>query len=135
MIPRREHAVRAFTDVFYNCVSTGHSAIIGRTQIKNRAHKLKLADRPGGCWPPVAKHKARETATNQLIMSDRQSDGNSSSAESDDSGRDPFDLPTEDINFMDGSPPSADEFDPSPSQYRAEKLRRYALHEMEEDEA
>ena len=68
-------------------------------------------------------------------MADRQSDGNSSSAESDDSGRDPFDVPTEDINFIEGSLPSADELDPSPSQYRAEKLRRDAAHEMDEDEA
>ena len=67
-------------------------------------------------------------------MSDRQSDGNSSSAESDDSRRDPFDEPTEDINYVDGSPRSADEIDPSPSQYRAEKLRRDAAHEFEEEQ-
>ena len=68
-------------------------------------------------------------------MSDRQSDGNSSSSESDDSGRDPFDDPTEDINYVDASPRSADELDPSPSQYRAEKLRHDAADEFEEEEA
>jgi len=61
MIPRREHAVRAFTDAFYNCVSTGH-------QIKNMGHKLKLADWPGGCGPPVAEHKARATAIRPRTM-------------------------------------------------------------------
>ena len=68
-------------------------------------------------------------------MSDGQSDENSSSSESNDSRRDPFDEPTEDINYDEGSPRSADEIDPSPSQYRAEKLRRDAVHEMEEEEA
>ena len=67
-------------------------------------------------------------------MSDRQSDGNSSSSDSDDSRRDPFDEPTEDINYDEGSPRSADENDPSPSQYRAEKLRHDAAHEYEEEE-
>ena len=36
-------------------------------------------------------------------MSDGQSDGNSSSSDSDDSRRDPFDEPTEDINQEDTS--------------------------------
>ena len=67
-------------------------------------------------------------------MSDGQSDGNSSSSESNDSRRDPFDEPTEDINYDEGSPRSADEIDPSPSQYRAEKLRHDAAHEYEEEE-
>ena len=67
-------------------------------------------------------------------MSDRQSDGNLSSPESVDSGRDPFDEPTEDINYVDASPRSADEVDPSPSQYRAEKLRHDAAHEFEEEQ-
>ena len=67
-------------------------------------------------------------------MSDGQSDGNSSSSESNDSGRDPFDEATEDINYDEGSPRSADENDPSPSQYRAEKLRHDAAHEYEEEE-
>ncbi len=53
---------------FYNCVSRGHSAIIGRTQIKKSGHKLKLADWPGGCGPPVAEHKARETVGIPLSM-------------------------------------------------------------------
>ena len=68
MIPRREHAVRAFTDAFYNCVSRGHPAIIGRTQNKISGHKLKLADWPEGCGPPVAKHKVRATVGIRLSM-------------------------------------------------------------------
>ena len=68
MIPRREHAVRVFTDAFYNCVSRGHPAIIAQTQIKTSGHKLKLEDWPEGCGPPVAEHKARATAINPLSM-------------------------------------------------------------------
>ena len=67
-------------------------------------------------------------------MSDRQSDGYSSSSESDDSGHDPFDEATEDINVDVPSPRSVSEEDPTPSQYRAEKLRHDAAHEFEEEQ-
>ena len=48
MIPRREHAVRAFTDAFYNCVSRGHPAIIELTQSKT----CRLT---GGLWAARCK--------------------------------------------------------------------------------
>ena len=68
------------------------------------------------------------------IMSGGQSDGSSSSSESDDSVRDPFDVPTEDISVAVPSPPSSSQEEPTPSQYRAEKLRHDAAHEFEEEQ-
>ena len=67
-------------------------------------------------------------------MSDGQSDGSSSSSESGDSVRDPFDVATEDINISYASPPSSSDEEPTPSQYRAEKMRHDAAHEYEDEQ-
>ena len=67
-------------------------------------------------------------------MSDRQSDGNSSSSESAESGRDPFDEPIEDINRIDTSPRNFSDEEPSPSQYQAEKLLEEEAHGSDEEQ-
>ena len=58
------------------------------------------------------------------------SDGQS---ESGDSGRDPFDVPTEDINVAVPSPRSSGDEENTPSQYRLEKLRDDAADENEDN--
>ena len=67
-------------------------------------------------------------------MSDRESDGSSSSSESGDSRRDPFDVPTEENNINEPSPRSLNEEEHSPSQYQAQKLRDDAADENEDDQ-
>ena len=67
-------------------------------------------------------------------MSDGQSDGSSSSSESGDSRRDPFDEPTEDNNLVVPSPRSFSDKEPSPSQYQAQKLRDDAADGNEEEQ-
>ena len=67
-------------------------------------------------------------------MSDGQSDGSSSSSESGDFRRDPFDVPTEDNNFVEPSLRSFSDEEHSPSQYQAQKLRDDAAHGNEEEQ-
>ena len=67
-------------------------------------------------------------------MPRRQYGGLSTSSESGDSGRDPFDVPTEDINVAVPSPRSSSEKEPTPSQYQAEKLQEEDADENEDEE-
>ena len=67
-------------------------------------------------------------------MPRRQYGGLSTSSESGDSRRDPFDVPTEDNNLVVPSPRSFSDEEPSPSQYRLEKMRDDAADENEDDQ-
>ena len=67
-------------------------------------------------------------------MSDQPSERSSSSSESGDSRRDPFDVPTEENNINEPSPRSLNEEEHSPSQYQAQKLRDDVAAENEDDD-
>ena len=99
-----------------------------------KGFKLKITERSEHCGPPVTEHKTRETSIKQRTMPRREYGGLSTSSESGDSKADPFAEPTEKEDFVLPTPRSpSDEEEPSPSQYRQERLPDDAAETFEED--
>jgi hypothetical protein len=115
------------------------------TTLQFTGHCLKLADRQVGCGPPVAKHRARETAIKPRIMLRVRNEDCSSDSELADSKIDPFERQTDaDFDYLTPKDSGCDIDYASPSQYRKSMAEQPAdkssdeeveMEEQEESEA